>query len=256
MSFRRVGEQLSILDHCAREYIAENASSLESTLATTLLNIRMLHELSEDVSAHTLQPSATDKLEPALAVIHSLADARLALSESVYEAIDVSVRELDKRLRLADAVLRLYKETCDDEELDKEEGAAGASKASLRLRRTPQAQLPAASSGSSGFRHRIQEQLEMLSTVVRGAGDSPQPNNIAEPLYCTCQQPSFGEMVACDEPSCFVEWYHLPCVGLTKKPSGRWVCSRCSAALNPPVLEEAPPAKKRKGKRGSIVFDE
>ena len=40
----------------------------------------------------------------------------------------------------------------------------------------------------------------------------------AEQLYCYCNGPSHGEMVACDQPGCAREWFHLKCVGLTKPP--------------------------------------
>ena len=52
----------------------------------------------------------------------------------------------------------------------------------------------------------------------------PDPN---EPLYCTCQQVSFGEMIACDNKDCPIEWFHFPCVDLKSKPKGKWYCPEC-----------------------------
>ena len=49
-----------------------------------------------------------------------------------------------------------------------------------------------------------------------------------EVLYCTCQQVSFGNMVACDNPDCQYEWFHYDCVGLTEPPNGTWYCPMCS----------------------------
>lgn len=48
-----------------------------------------------------------------------------------------------------------------------------------------------------------------------------------EPRYCYCNQISFGEMVACDNDPCPREWFHLPCVGLTKPPgkNGELLCA-------------------------------
>nr|CAG8459658.1 13397_t:CDS:2 [Entrophospora candida]CAG8481216.1 11043_t:CDS:2 [Entrophospora candida] len=48
-----------------------------------------------------------------------------------------------------------------------------------------------------------------------------------EPLYCTCRQVSFGEMIACDGENCPIEWYHLECVNLKAVPEGRWYCDQC-----------------------------
>lgn len=52
----------------------------------------------------------------------------------------------------------------------------------------------------------------------------PDPN---EPKYCTCQQVSFGEMIACDNKECPIEWFHFPCVNLKLKPKGKWYCPEC-----------------------------
>ncbi|RKP25395.1 plan Homeodomain finger of tumor Supressor Ing4 [Syncephalis pseudoplumigaleata] len=48
-----------------------------------------------------------------------------------------------------------------------------------------------------------------------------------EPTYCFCQQVSFGEMVACDNPDCDIEWFHFECVGLKQLPKGEWFCPNC-----------------------------
>lgn len=48
-----------------------------------------------------------------------------------------------------------------------------------------------------------------------------------EPLYCYCQKPSHGEMVACDHDECSLEWFHYECVGLTAAPVGEWYCPDC-----------------------------
>lgn len=53
-----------------------------------------------------------------------------------------------------------------------------------------------------------------------------------EPTYCICQQVSYGEMVACDNRDCPIEWFHFGCVGLAAKPRGQWFCPRCSAFRN------------------------
>lgn len=40
-----------------------------------------------------------------------------------------------------------------------------------------------------------------------------------DPLYCYCQQPSYGEMIGCDaNEACPYEWFHLDCVGLKAAP--------------------------------------
>ncbi|KAG7797516.1 hypothetical protein KL929_002359 [Ogataea haglerorum] len=53
----------------------------------------------------------------------------------------------------------------------------------------------------------------------------------AEPVYCYCQQVSYGEMVGCDGESCEREWFHLPCTGLKELPRGEWYCDDCKVKL-------------------------
>ncbi|KAL0087746.1 hypothetical protein J3Q64DRAFT_1638102 [Phycomyces blakesleeanus] len=52
-----------------------------------------------------------------------------------------------------------------------------------------------------------------------------------EPLYCYCQQVSYGEMVACDNTDCEIEWFHLACVDLKTVPKGKWYCNNCSTKM-------------------------
>lgn len=58
-----------------------------------------------------------------------------------------------------------------------------------------------------------------------GADMAVDPN---EPTYCYCDEVSSGEMVACDNEDCPREWFHLPCVGFSQPPRGRWFCLFCA----------------------------
>lgn len=47
-------------------------------------------------------------------------------------------------------------------------------------------------------------------------------------VFCICQGAlSESEMIACDDPGCPIEWYHLQCVGVKEIPSGNWFCDLC-----------------------------
>ena len=46
-----------------------------------------------------------------------------------------------------------------------------------------------------------------------GEGGAPVDPN--EPKYCICNRVSFGEMIACENEGCAVEWFHFACVGLS-----------------------------------------
>ncbi|GKV19450.1 hypothetical protein SLEP1_g29711 [Rubroshorea leprosula] len=82
----------------------------------------------------------------------------------------------------------------------------------------------------------------VAATEVAAAAANPTgmeldlPVDPNEPTYCFCNQVSFGEMVACDNPDacnrCKIEWFHFGCVGLKEQPKGKWYCSDCAAAKN------------------------
>ncbi len=46
--------------------------------------------------------------------------------------------------------------------------------------------------------------------------------------YCVCDRPEFGNMIACDNVSCKLEWFHYGCVNITRAPRGKWFCNDCS----------------------------
>lgn len=56
--------------------------------------------------------------------------------------------------------------------------------------------------------------------------------------YCHCQQPSSGNMVACDNPDCTYQWFHWSCVGLNKEPVGDWFCPTCRASRVAPKITD------------------
>ena len=66
--------------------------------------------------------------------------------------------------------------------------------------------------------------LVLLAMVVQQSSaplavEEP-PADPNEPKYCRCQNVSYGEMVACDNNDCPIEWFHFACVGLTAMVSG------------------------------------
>lgn len=50
----------------------------------------------------------------------------------------------------------------------------------------------------------------------------------AADVYCFCQGPETGKMIACDNPSCTFKWFHFSCVGITRAPKAKkWHCPQC-----------------------------
>lgn len=47
------------------------------------------------------------------------------------------------------------------------------------------------------------------------------------PLYCTCKQRAFDNMIACDNTNCKIKWFHFECAGITLPPKNIWYCVEC-----------------------------
>lgn len=52
--------------------------------------------------------------------------------------------------------------------------------------------------------------------------------NIPVDVWCICRKPDDGrKMIACENPQCKIEWFHMNCVGLTRSPKDDWFCANC-----------------------------
>lgn len=60
--------------------------------------------------------------------------------------------------------------------------------------------------------------------TVQIAAKPIDPN---EPVYCICNRIAFGDMVACDNEECPIEWFHYACVNVIRTPLNVWLCPNC-----------------------------
>ena len=73
--------------------------------------------------------------------------------------------------------------------------------------------------------------LGVLSGGLAGRAElAVDPN---EPLYCSCQRVSFGDMVACEADTCPIEWFHYECVGASELLRSVLPASAPSLTLGP-----------------------
>ena len=49
----------------------------------------------------------------------------------------------------------------------------------------------------------------------------------SDDMYCICKQDRSGRMIACDSPTCKIEWFHYQCVNIKRAPKGAWFCPDC-----------------------------
>lgn len=46
-------------------------------------------------------------------------------------------------------------------------------------------------------------------------------------LWCYCKEPSYGDMIKCDDTDCCIQWYHFDCLRIQHAPKGKWYCPSC-----------------------------
>ncbi|KAG8218901.1 hypothetical protein J3R82DRAFT_4582 [Butyriboletus roseoflavus] len=73
---------------------------------------------------------------------------------------------------------------------------------------------------------------EEIQAVEEGEGEEGEgeegDDGDDKELYCFCQKLSYGEMIACDNPDCPYQWFHLPCVNLKQPLPESWFCAECT----------------------------
>jgi hypothetical protein len=86
----------------------------------------------------------------------------------------------------------------------------------------------------------VEKVRELVSFALSGATTRQSVNpachnadsaiDPSEPVYCVCRQVAFGDMIACDNSDCPVEWFHCQCVGVGRgnQPTS-WFCKDCLA---------------------------
>ena len=131
-------------------------------------------------------------------VLEDLADKKTTIALRSYDLLDQHIQLVDKEIKLLEMSIRLH-------------GTAI---------KHPEDNIPVKSSAGrkKGDQSVIRAQELLQQTIV-------DPN---EPVYCLCRQVAFGNMVACDNEECAIEWFHCSCVNLTKMPKNEWLCPTCS----------------------------
>lgn len=208
--------------------------SREST--ASLSTIRKLDKASEAISSvldkeiHDLAASS-GKQSPDLKRIADiskmkrtldiLAGRKVDLAVKLYDFLDLNVKLIDSEMtKLEEAILeRGYNLPTDGSRLALRtgsvvgvaDGSAGDEQPVKRKRGRPRL-------------NSLTEPVTVVEEVI-----PPTPAAVLnEPVYCICNRVAFGEMIACDNEDCPIEWYHYPCVNLTRKPRNSWICHLCS----------------------------
>ena len=128
-------------------------------------------------------------------VLEDLADKKTSIALRSYDLLDQHIQLVDKEIKLLETSIKLHG-TPDTTHEEPTKSSTGRKKGAQSVNRAQ----------------------ELLQTIV-------DPH---EPVYCFCRQIAFGNMVACDNEECSIEWFHCSCVNLTKMPKNEWLCPTCS----------------------------
>ncbi|KAG0703905.1 hypothetical protein DFH29DRAFT_411973 [Suillus ampliporus] len=90
------------------------------------------------------------------------------------------------------------------------------------------------SSEADDFDYDYGEEAQGVEEAEAEEGEEGEDGEDKE-LYCFCQKLSYGEMIACDNPDCPYQWFHLPCVNLKQPLPESWFCDDCLRKMGPPA---------------------
>lgn len=155
-----------------------------------------------------------------------IADEKVALAVQAYDLVDTHIQQLDQFLKKYDEELRRESVPTTESPAQNIDNSTKSGKGGESSRGGRKKTRQAATAAAAG-----------ASSTTPTTMDLDLPVDPNEPTYCICNQVSFGEMVACDNPNCKIEWFHFGCVGLKEQPKGKWYCPDCSGMQ-----------KRRKGK--------
>lgn len=163
-------------------------------------------------SDNVLQDSSSlrfsNKVAIASKTCEDIANEKISLATQTYTMVDNHIQRLDKYLKKFEEELRRESEI-----------VRGSVAAEQRIDASGRV-------GKESDTKTTEKKLELEQPVSMDLDLPIDPN---EPTYCYCNQVSFGNMVACDNPDCKIEWFHFECVGIKERPKGKWYCPDCAA---------------------------
>eukprot|EP01040_Poterioochromonas_malhamensis_P011634 gene11634-12693_t len=148
----------------------------------------------------TTCPKDVEEIQKLKKILEILSAKKLDLAVKTYDFIDVNVKAIDFEMNGIEKALIEGGVTIPIENKD------GLQAESLIGKRK-----------AAGV---VEESKEESSETLK--------KDDSEPVYCLCKQVAYGEMIACDNEDCPIEWFHYPCVNLSRKPKNSWICPLCS----------------------------
>ncbi|XP_075113134.1 PHD finger protein ING1 isoform X2 [Nicotiana tabacum] len=215
---------MSFIDEFQARVQRQNEQRCEKEIEDMIQRIKA-GNVTPDSSLIKFSDDALDEQKHAIRI----ADEKVALASQAYDLVDAHIQQLDQYLKKFDEELRRERDVAvvtgtpaTTVENNGKSGRSGEGKGGRKKTRLATAAAATATAAAA---------------ATPSGMDLDLPVDPNEPTYCFCNQVSYGEMVACDNPNCKIEWFHYGCVGLKEQPKGKWFCADCAGTQ-----------KKRKGR--------
>lgn len=157
---------------------------------------------SHDASTATPLSSIDPSLHQMKFIIEDFTDRKSQLAINAYDIIDQHIRVVDEEINLLETAIRLSGEEVPP--------------------------VPTAKEVEELYSKTRKKRKRKKREKSHADDEDDENENSFEPVYCSCQKPNYGDMIRCDSDDCVIEWFHYPCVGLTKEPVKRWYCPDCT----------------------------
>lgn len=200
---------------CEMKKMDERAQEVQRRVECAASKVKEAANAEQKSDLEEVRKSIEEGVEKDTQALRKLCEEKVALAVQTYDLVESHIQRLDRDL------LRFQNE------LREELIAAGESLPSYFL--SHQGKNAGGKSGRKksrvGKRGQEGTQAEQNDGLVEGQ----MLIDPSEPRYCSCNGVSYGDMVACDNPDCPIEWYHFGCVGLApgSDPPGTWFCPLC-----------------------------
>ena len=179
------------------KYIEEMDEAVTSLSAS----IDAVHADAKDMNCISTKDKAG--LKVAQQLIHDINDKKAQMVVASYDLLDHNVQMIDEEIKVL------------------EKAMTNSGNAKLIEATKSRFQVSNPLTGSSAI-------TKGMVGSFGGIDEEAMKIDPNEPLYCKCRQVAFGDMIACDNEDCAIEWFHFQCVNLTKMPRNKWLCSDCA----------------------------
>ncbi|KAL9276002.1 PHD finger protein ING1-like protein [Drosera capensis] len=174
------------LDSSLQEIVRQNEQRCEQEIEDIKQGVKS-GNIMPDLSRIRFSDEAVDEQKHCIRI----ADEKVALAVQAYDLVDAHIQQLDQFLRISEEELRHETEAAAANALPDQNADANAKPGRV---------------GESGRPGRKKSKPTTIATPASAnptSMDLDLPVDPNEPTYCVCNQVSFGEMVACDNPDNF-----------------------------------------------------